>query len=227
MVPKKNPKADIESNRIINIQIGIVLALASLFISFEYAKAIKKKKTVTNIASVIPEEDFVPITKSPETTPPPPPPPLKNPTFLVVDDDEDIEFEEIEFSSETTIDDVVEVMTIEGEDEEEDEVVPFIAMENPPEFPGGEKALMKWLYKTVRYPTIAQENGIQGRISVMFIIGKDGKPTDFKILRPLDPALDKEALRVMSKMPAWKPGKQNNKPVRVSFVLPIVFKLNM
>ena len=92
-----------------------------------------------------------------------------------------------------------------------------------PQFPGGD--VTKWLAKNTRYPMIAQENGIQGKVFVQFVIEKDGSISNVKVLRPVDPSLDKEAIRVVSSMPKWKPGKQRGKAVRVSYTVPINFQL--
>ena len=89
-------------------------------------------------------------------------------------------------------------------------------------FPGD---INKWLGKNVKYPVIAQENNIQGRVTVQFVIERDGSITDVKVLRGVDPSLDKEAVRVVKSMPKWKPGKQRGKPVRVSYTVPINFRL--
>ena len=94
-----------------------------------------------------------------------------------------------------------------------------------PEFPGGQSALMKYLSENIRYPVIAQENGIEGRVICSFVVERDGSITDVQVVRGVDPSLDKEAVRVIQSMPKWKPGKQRGKPVRVRFTLPIVFRL--
>ncbi len=106
-----------------------------------------------------------------------------------------------------------------------DEHKVFTVVEEPCQFPGGMGALMKFLSKNINYPEIAQDNGIQGRVIVSFIVEKDGLPSNVKVVRGIDPALDKEAVRVVKKMPAWKPGKQQGKSVRQRFTLPVVFRL--
>ena len=101
----------------------------------------------------------------------------------------------------------------------------FVVVESQPEFPGGNVALMKWLSDNIKYPMVAQENGIQGRIIVNFIVEKDGSLSDVQVVRSIDPALDKEAVRVVETMPKWKPGVQRGERVRVRYTLPVVFKL--
>jgi protein TonB len=94
-----------------------------------------------------------------------------------------------------------------------------------PEFPGGESALNKYLYSEAKYPTIAEENGVEGRVFVRFVINTDGSVTDAEIMRDSDPSLEKEALRVIRSMPKWKPGEQSGRRVRVSYNVSINFKL--
>ena len=102
----------------------------------------------------------------------------------------------------------------------------FTVVEEMPEFPGGIAAALKWISDETKYPAIALENGIQGRVTVRFTINKDGSVSDAIVVKGVDPHLDKEALRVISKMPKWKPGKQRGQAVRVSYNLPVRFKLN-
>jgi protein TonB len=108
--------------------------------------------------------------------------------------------------------------------EEEDNVV-FQVVETMPAFPGGDQALFKFLGENVKYPVIAQENGIQGRVICQFVVNKDGSIVDVEVVRPVDPSLDKEAIRVIKSMPNWSPGKQRGKSVRVKYTLPVNFKL--
>jgi len=101
----------------------------------------------------------------------------------------------------------------------------FDVVEQMPSFPGGNAALMKYLSENVRYPVVAQENGVQGRVVVSFVVEKDGHITDVKVVRSVDPSLDKEAARVVKSMPSWIPGKQNGSAVRVKYNVPVSFKL--
>lgn len=101
----------------------------------------------------------------------------------------------------------------------------FEVVEQPPSFPGGEGALLSWLKDNLRYPVVAQENGVQGRVIVSFVVERDGSISDVKIARSKDPSLDKEALRVVKAMPHWQPGKQNGSTVRVKYNLPVNFRL--
>lgn len=144
----------------------------------------------------------------------------------IVDDastiDEDLEILDAEDDSENK---PVENPSDFGEygDEETGDDDIFQIVEDVPTFPFGD--VSKWIAKNVKYPQIAAENNIQGKVFMNFVIEKDGSITDVKVLRGVDPALDKEAIRVIKSMPKWKPGKQRGKPVRVSFNLPITFTL--
>ena len=101
----------------------------------------------------------------------------------------------------------------------------FQVVEDQPEFPGGMEALMKHLSKEIKYPKEAQDKGTQGRVIVQFVVRKDGSITDAKVMKPVDPLLDAEALRVVSEMPNWTPGKQRGEAVNVRFTLPVMFRL--
>ncbi len=107
----------------------------------------------------------------------------------------------------------------------EDEPVSIAMVEQKPEFPGGEAAMYKWLGDNIVYPSAASEEGVQGRVVVEFVVGKDGSITNVRVVRPRHPALDKEALRVVKAMPNWVPGRNNGQPVKVTYTLPVTFKL--
>lgn len=101
----------------------------------------------------------------------------------------------------------------------------FDVVEEMPSFPGGNGALMQWLNENVKYPVVAQENGVQGRVIVSFVVERDGSITDVQVVRSVDPALDKEATRAVKAMPKWIPGKQNGQAVRVKYNVPVLFRL--
>jgi protein TonB len=101
----------------------------------------------------------------------------------------------------------------------------FTIVEESPQFPGGLLAMQRWLRDNLRYPTVAEEMGIQGIVTLEFVVGRDGAIRDISILRGVDPSLDKEAIRVVSKMPKWIPGKQGGNPVSVKFTMPVKFTL--
>ncbi len=224
---KKLPKVDLENKKAILFQIGLVFALSFVLIAFEWTTMdVKVDLSLVDDTEAV-EEEIIPITRQKEVKPPPPPPPPKAADILnIVDDDVELD-DELEIMD-TEMDESVEVdfTNIDydyGEERDEGEV--FMIVEEMPEFPGGTAALQKYLAESVKYPVIAQENGIQGRIYVQFVINSKGEVTNATVLRGVDPSLDREALRVVQSMPNWKPGKQRNRPVRVSYTVPINFVL--
>ena len=107
----------------------------------------------------------------------------------------------------------------------EEETKVFDVVEEMPQFPGGPSALFEYLSKNIKYPVVAEENGVQGRVIVTFVVERDGSITDVKVVKSVDPSLDKEATRVVKSMPHWIPGKQNGSAVRVKYTVPVTFKL--
>ncbi|MGQ1889306.1 energy transducer TonB [Thermophagus sp. OGC60D27] len=225
MEVKKSPKADLESKKTVFMQIGLVVVLSLVFIAFEWTTTDTKVNEGLKIEEDEVEEEIIPITRQDEVKPPPPPPPPKVTDILnIVQDDVELEEELIIQDTEATEETEVDFTDM-TTDEEEEEAPVFFIVEEMPEFPGGELALHKYLASTIEYPVIAQENGIQGRVYVKFVVNTDGSITDVEIARGVDPSLDKEALRVVKSMPKWKPGKQRGKSVRVSYTVPINFVL--
>jgi protein TonB len=224
---KKAPKADMESNKNLFFMIGLVASLGITLMAFEYTSKSEKAESLGNLNAMTIEEEIIPITREQEIKPPPPPPPPKVVEVLnIVDDDVKID-DDLQIDSEAddkTIINVAPVITAKEEVEEEEAQVFFI-VEDMPEFPGGEMALRTYIANEIKYPVIAQENGIQGKVYVTFVVGKDGKVSNATIARGVDPSIDKEALRVVNTLPAWKPGKQRGKPVNVSYTVPINFVL--
>ncbi|HLV32699.1 MAG TPA: energy transducer TonB [Chitinispirillaceae bacterium] len=227
MEVKKSPKADLENKRNVFLLLGLVVALGFILAAFEYKVSPKKTESLGQVQMQEIEEEIIPITREQQVQPPPPPPPAVVEVLNIVDDEVEIEDElQIEDTevTEDMIIDVAPVVQTKQEVEEEDTQVFFI-VEEMPEFPGGEAALRQFIAQSVKYPVIAQENGIQGRVYVTFVVDADGSISDPRVARGVDPSLDKEALRVVSLLPKWKPGKQRGKPVRVSYTVPINFQL--
>lgn len=223
---KKNPKADLRRYSGLFMQIGLVLSLGFMLAAFSYTKHEKGSNTLGELDDVVAEEEIIPITRQQEVKPPPPPEPPKVTEVLnIVEDDveidDELEIEDTEADQDTEVE-IVEVM----EEEEEEEAKVFIIVENMPEFPGGQNGLRKKIAKSVQYPEIAKENGIQGKVFVQFVVNQKGKVEQVKVVRGVDPSLDKEAIRVIKSLPQWKPGSQRGKPVKVSFTVPIHFQLN-
>ena len=227
MEVKKSQKADLEGKKGTWILMGLVAVFALLYVAFEWTQHEKKfDGAILDAGDIVLEEEVIPITMPEKKTVPPPPQAVTQAEVIeIVEDDADVE--------ETTIastDDQAEFVEITDDvpivvEEPEEEQQIFQVVENMPEFPGGTAALMAYLRKNIKYPTICQEQGIQGRVIVQFVVNKDGSIVDPVVARSVDPYLDKEAIRVVSSMPKWKPGKQRGKPVRVRYTLPVAFKL--
>ena len=227
MEVKKSPKADLEGKKSTSLLIGYVLALAVMFIAFEWSERDKKVTTDTGIAELLFEEEIIPITEQEQKQAPPPPPeaPKAEEIIQIVENDAEVEESTIQASDETDKAVEVKYVPVEVEEEEVEEQQIFQVVEEMPEFPGGMAECMKWLSKNMKYPTISQENGVQGRVIVQFVVNRDGSIVDAVVARGVDPYLDKEALRVVGLMPKWKPGKQRGKEVRVKYTLPVMFRL--
>ena len=225
---KKTPKADLENKKSTWLLVGYVIVLAFMFVAFEWTKRDVKIDTSQAVTDVVFEEEIeIPITEQPEVVAPPPPEaPSIAETLTIVEDDADVEETTIASSEETGQAVEIKYVPVAVEEEEPEEQTIFEVVEQMPEFPdGGMAGLMQYLSKNIKYPTIAQENGTQGRVTVQFVVNKDGSIVDAKVLRGVDPYLDKEALRVIGTMPKWKPGMQRGKPVRVKYTVPVMCRL--
>lgn len=228
MEVKKAPVADLEGKKTTWLLVGYIFILAILFIAFEWTKRDKVETgPIFEVAMLNFEEEIIPITMQEKPVAPVPVEAKQiSETIEIVEDDAEIE--ETIIMSDEDMGEVVEIQNIENVvvevPEEEEEI--FQVVEAMPEFPGGTAELMKWLQKNIKYPTISQENGVQGRVIVQFVVNKDGSIVDPAVIRSVDPYLDKEALRVVKAMPKWKPGEQRGKAVRVKFTLPVQFRLN-
>ena len=233
MQPKKNPKADLSKNSSLYFVIGLSVILLISWQAIEW-KTYEKDLYGYEALNVDDDDDEeVPITEQIKTPPPPPPPPPAPEVIEVVEDEEEVEETVIE-STETDQEEIVEV--VEVEEVEEDIDVPFAVIEDVPIYPGCEKVpkaqrrtcfqdqINKHIRKNFRYPEIAQEMGIQGRVYVQFVIAKDGAITNIRMRGP-DKNLEKEAQRIISKLPQMTPGKQRGRAVRVPFSIPITFRL--
>ena len=233
MQPKKNPKADLNKDRNLYFVIGLTFVT---FITWQAIESKTYEKTFDYEALNVEDDDDedIPITEQLKTPPPPPPPPPAPEIIEVVEDEEEVEETVIE-STETDQDEII-IEEIEVEDEFEDIDVPFAVIEDVPIFPGCESVaksqrracfqeqMNKHIRKNFRYPDIAQEMGIQGRVYVNFIIAKDGSITNIRMRGP-DKNLENEAARIIGRLPKMTPGKQRGRAVRVPFSIPITFRL--
>ena len=222
---KKSPKASLEDKKFTYVLIGLVLVLSICYVAFEWTEKEVTKYEVTDNDFFFEEE--IDIQQTTQETPPPPPPPAPVEVEVLNVVEDDVEVEEIQINTEDDKDvEVVIAPPVEAPKEEEEEEVIFMVVESMPEFPGGQQALFKYLGENVKYPVIAQENGIQGRVVCQFVVNKDGSIVDVVVVRSSgDASLDKEAIRVINSMPKWKPGKQRGKPVRVKYTVPVNFRL--
>jgi protein TonB len=233
MEPKKNPQADLEKSRNIFLLIGLVLSLGISIAAIEYRTYDRGPIDLGQLDVDI-DDEIIPITEREQKPPPPPPPPQE--IIEVVDDEVELE-EELEIESiETDQEEVVEF--IEVEEEESDEILNFAVVENKPVFPGCENepteeakfqcfqlSLMKFISKNVDYPEMSRQMGVQGRVFVSFVVEKNGKISNVQVARGVDKMLDNSAIDVVKKIPTLKPAKQSGRAVRMSYTVPINFRL--
>lgn len=224
---KKSPKADLEGKKTTWLLIGFVLILAVMFVAFEWTERDKQVTTDSGVEMPIFEEEMIPITEQeePKQAPPPPEAPKVEEVLQIAENDADVQETTIQSSEENNQAVEFKYVAPVVEEEEPEEAEIFMVVEEMPEFPGGMAECLKFLGKNIKYPTIAQENGVQGRVIVQFVVNQDGSIVDPVVVRSVDPYLDKEALRVIKTMPKWKPGKQRGKAVRVKYTVPVTFKL--
>ena len=230
MEAKKTVNEELRSQKSTNMLIGYVLALAAMFVAFEYTQREVKVVEEEKIYDYRMEEDMIPITKQEVVVAPPP---AAAPTVMEfineVDDDTELPEEEIETSEEMN----QAITTVVGtgapvgpvvEADDDDRIYEMV--EENAQFPGGDAECFKWLSDHIKYPSICVEQGVQGRVIVNFVVNRDGSIVDVKTVRSPDPNLTKEAERVVKLMPKWKPARQGNKTVRSRFTLPVMFRLS-
>lgn len=222
---KKSLSASLEEHKLTYVLMGLVFTLSLCYVALEWTEKEVTKYEVADLDFAFEEEIEIQQTNQ-DMTPPPPPPAVQEVEVLNVVED-DVETESIEINTEDDKEaEVIIAAPVEAPVEEEEEEVVFVVVEKMPEFPGGQQALFKYLSENVKYPVIAQENGIQGRVICQFVVNKDGAIVDVEVVRSGgDASLDKEAIRVIKSMPKWKPGQQRGKPVRVKYTVPVNFRL--
>ena len=218
---KKYPKHDLENYHQLFLNIGLIVALTAVIIAFEW-------RTYDRGAGMdlgVIDDNFEDLLEIPPTEQPPPPPPvIQQPEIIEVPDEEEIEEEiEIELDVEFEEELIVEELVFEEPEEEVEEI--FTIVEDQPEFPGGIGAFYKYGATNLRYPAQARRMGIAGKVFVQFVVEKDGRLTDVQILKGIGAGCDEEALRVIKKSKAWKPGRQRGRPVKVRMIIPINFRL--
>ena len=225
---KKTEKANLENKKLLFTEIGLIISLLIVFIAFEWTQAEVKVSNLEDTTEVVTEEEIIPITQE---TPPPPPSapkiPIHSDQIDIVDDEIELE-DDMFMNLEDNADLGGEIMDYVEVEEEvvEEEAIPFQLVEEKPSFNGGDaNQFSKWVNSRLVYPEIAKENGVQGRVTLQFTVEKDGTVTKVKVLRGVDPSLDKEAVRVVSMSPKWKPGKQRDRAVPVTYTFPVIFQL--
>ncbi len=226
---KKSPKASLENKRLLFTEIGLVVALGIVYGAFEYST---KEKAVALLEDTTQADDVEEIIAIQQETPPPPPEvpniPILSDQIDIVDDD--IKVDDDLFMNLEDDNTGVEIMDYKEEqvveEEIEEEAIPFQLVEEKPSFNGGDaNEFSKWVNSKLVYPEIAKENGVQGRVTLQFTVEADGRVTNVKVLRGVDESLDKEAVRVVSSSPKWKPGKQRDRAVKVTYTFPVIFQL--
>lgn len=221
---KKSPKATLEDKKMLFLLMGFVMVLSLLYIGLEWTNSEVKVYDVANSDFLL--EDEIEIQTTQEELPPPPPPPVPEVIEELNIVEDDVKTETIKIETEDNKDKIVISAPVAAPKvvEEDDQVI-FQVVETMPTFPGGDQALFKFLSDNIRYPVIAQENGIQGRVICQFVVNRDGSIVDVEVVRSVDASLDREAIRVIKSMPNWKPGMQRGKAVRVKYTLPVNFRL--
>ena len=207
---KKNPKVDLTRYSGLFLEVGLVVAISAVLFALNYS--VEKKNTVVfgKLETVVAEEGIIPITRQQTETPLPETPKVAEVINIVDDDtnlDDELEIEDIEADQETEI-----IVIKRQEEEEEDEI--FMIVEEIPEFPGGEDALHSYMLKHTKYPKNAKKKHVSGTVYVQFVINERGEIENVHIPRSVNPALDREAIRVVENMPNWIPGKIRGKPVK-------------
>ena len=225
MEEKKSPKANLENKKLMFIQIGLIISLAVAWGVFEVKSYNKIEKQDFERAIEVVDEDIVQVTKQEQPKPQPVEVPKQTQQIEIVNDDEEVD-DDVDINAEVAQDDIIEeYVPVEVEEEEIVEAEIFTIVEEMPDFPGGVAKLQEYLVKNIKYPQMARETGIQGRVFVSFVVEPDGSVSNVAVMRSLGGGCDEEAMRVVKSMPKWKPGKQRGKPVRVSYILPVNFQL--
>lgn len=229
MEEKKSKKANLENKRLLFIELGLCFSLFVTLAAFQWGKSEASVSSLEEEAVMIEEEEIIPITQE---TPPPPPETPKIPVLSdqidIIDDDikvDDDLFMSLEDDANLGVEigDYIEEVEVE---EVVEEAIPFQLVETRPSFNGGDaNEFSKWVNSRLVYPEIAKENGVQGRVTLQFTVEKDGSVTNVKVVRGVDPSLDKEAVKVVSSSPKWEPGKQRDQKVRVTYTFPVIFQL--
>ena len=225
---KKNDNVNLEKSKGIFLQLGIVIVLALCLIAFEWSSGSREDNPFDTGGDEVIEEEMIPITEMEDQQPETPPEiPKVTEIFEIVEDNVAIDHEVLFEDDEADFDDEIQMYDFEvTEEQEEEEEEIFVVVEDMPTFRGGDvNKFREWVQQRIKYPQIAAENGIQGKVFIMFVVEPDGSVSNVTIMRGVDPALDQEAQRVVQTSPKWAPGKQRGAPVRVRFSITVNFQL--
>lgn len=222
---KKSPKADLNNKRGLMLEIGLIFALLAVIGVFSYTPTEYRIEKVEQTFGPV-EEEITEITRQDQK---PPEPPKRTEITVITDilnivtNDEKIETS-VDFAEFAEDVEIIQQVAVEEEVIEEDQ--PFVKVEQMPSFMGGDLMTFRnWVMTKLRYPQIAQENNITGRVLLMFVIEKDGSLTNIQVIQTPDSSLSDEAIRVLKTSPKWTPGKQRNQTVRVKYTLPVDFRI--
>lgn len=222
---KKSPKADLQNKRGLLLEIGLVVALGLVIAAFAYTPKEHRIEQVDLNYGVV-DEQITEITRQDQKPPEPP----KKVSVNVIADLLQVVTNDTKITTDVDFidfdDDAEVIQQVEVKEEEIVEDEPFLMAETMPSFQGGDlNTFRNWVQQNVKFPTIALENGIQGRVVLSFVIEKDGRLTNIQVLQTPDRSLSEEAIRVLNKSPKWSPGKQRNQVVRVKYTLPVDFRV--
>lgn len=222
---KKSKKADLENKKSIYIQVGLVVSLSIILIGFEWTTKPKTDDDTEMVRQIEFEDEMIATRREPPKEQPKPETPKVAEVLDIVEDD--VEIDDFNFDMEVDEDTEYDFTMLDDDEEQIDEEEIFYIVEDMPTFNGGEPAVefRNYIASNLKYPEIAAENGISGRVIVSFAVNAQGKVVDAVILRGVDPALDREAIRVVMSSPPWTPGRQRGKAVKVQFTFPINFVL--
>ncbi len=227
MEPKKSEKANLENKKSLFIQLGIIFALAVSLIAFEWTSGQRGPSAFDGMSEEAIEEEVIPVTEEIPPEEMPPPEVTVTDLFEIVEDDVVLDSEVKFEDDETSEDKVVEIYApvLNAEEEEVEEEI-FVIVEDMPTFKGGDiNRFREWVQKRVRYPELAAENGIQGRVFITFVVETNGTVSNVSITRSVDALLDEAAKEAVAASPKWEPGMQRGRPVRVRYSIPIIFQL--
>lgn len=225
MERKKAKNADLERRKGMYLQVGLVVALSIILIAFEWTSEPDDGPQDDMVQQIEYENEMMVTRRQEKPKEEPKPEPKVAEVLDIVEDD--VEIDDFDFDMEVDEDTEYDFTSVTDDEEEIDEEEVFYIVEDMPTFNGGDPAIefRKYIAQNLEYPEIAAENGISGRVIVQFAVNSNGKVVDAVVVRSVDPALDKEAIRVVMSSPRWSPGKQRGKAVKVLFTFPINFVL--